>query len=659
MKRIKTALCLVIAGVMATSVLTASATAAATPGWEAIASGAQDSKGFANITGFTWNAPFNGHAHVGMTGNAETARRELAIFSYLHDGARETTLRADDANTPAWLAALRPEGQTMQNPDEAAREATPTVPDQRVAQLNQISGDTETGVIRFQSNFARNSFIIPQIISSRSATQWGWAPTDLKFLNETAPDVFFGAEFMPARSAAGRLPERLIVIDPELSIADIPEGVERDSRAFRANESRVNISTRAGNTVDEMVASYVAEQVAAQAEFADSYRTNTEMLTIARGQTTYGGASYYAARVGGVWDTMLSEGRRFWFFGAEGNRFGSNDALASMRAGNSFTAQGDLITALDFTVSSGGGSATMGQTLSPVKGQKTEVTVRFQGANVDHIDLIGGVVGDAPSRVNPRARIIEHPLHRLSDDFRVDSVDTTTIVKRFNKSEFKAEANGWQSVTFTVPASDAQRYFRVRGTSVSVEAAGYDAKGTPKADPSGGNGLWFYSNPIFVSTEVEDAVTVNGKLVNADGSAVANTEVSLVSRNGTVTATTNASGEFRFNNVLIGDDPVGTHTIRVGDSSLLFNLDRFNGTGFDGAFAWTRSSVSQVDMTFRVSGSALTIGSISETPARRPSGGGNPTTDASQMILITVVALLAMTVVTTGITPALRRKETK
>jgi len=200
----------------------------------------------------------------------------------------------------------------------------------------------------------------------------------------------------------------------------------------------------------------------------------------------------------------------------------------------------------------------------------------------------------------------------------------------------------------------------LRGTSVSVEAAGYDANGTPKADPAGGNGEWFYSNPIFVTAEVADAITVNGKLVNASGRAVADTEVTLVSGSSSVTVTTNSNGEFKFSNILIGEDPVGTHTIRVGDSSLLFNLQRFDDTDFDAAFAWVRNRVAQVDMTFEVAGANLAIRSISETVIRRPiSDDDNPTTDAGNQTILIVVALLAMTAIIAGVTPSLRRKETK
>ncbi len=51
------------------------------------------------------------------------------------------------------------------------------------------------------------------------------------------------------------------------------------------------------------------------------------------GGTTYGGTGVYGAQVGGVWDALLGEGRRFWFFGSSDwhNRgiFGPDDVRST------------------------------------------------------------------------------------------------------------------------------------------------------------------------------------------------------------------------------------------------------------------------------------------------------------------------------------------
>ena len=99
------------------------------------------------------------------------------------------------------------------------------------------------------------------------------------------------------------------------------------------------------------------------------------------GGGTYGGTGIYAAAVGGVWDALLGEGRKWWFFassdyhnrGAFGpdqrestadffpgeytkdyvsvrseRKFGPQDIVDGLRSGNSFVANGDLIDKLAF-----------------------------------------------------------------------------------------------------------------------------------------------------------------------------------------------------------------------------------------------------------------------------------------------------------------------
>jgi hypothetical protein len=99
------------------------------------------------------------------------------------------------------------------------------------------------------------------------------------------------------------------------------------------------------------------------------------------GGGTYGGTGIYAAQIGGVWDALLGEGRKWWFFassdyhnrGAFGpdqrestadffpgeytkdhvsvstrGKYGPQDIVDGLRSGNSFVANGDLIDKLSF-----------------------------------------------------------------------------------------------------------------------------------------------------------------------------------------------------------------------------------------------------------------------------------------------------------------------
>ena len=155
---------------------------------------------------------------------------------------------------------------------------------------------------------------------------------------------------------------------------------------------------------------------------------------------THGGADYMAAKVGGAWDALLGEGRRFFLFAnsdfhekgfrpGEYSRSytfvkgtGPRAIVDGMRSGNSFAVLGDLIDALSFTASAAGGAATMGETLRVKRGDRVEISVAFRSPEfnnngdaprVDHIDLIAGrVEGKAKPGtrayqrdVNPTARV--------------------------------------------------------------------------------------------------------------------------------------------------------------------------------------------------------------------------------------------------------------
>ncbi len=126
---------------------------------------------------------------------------------------------------------------------------------------------------------------------------------------------------------------------------------------------------------------------------------------------TYGGADWMTSQVGGLWDSLLGEGRNWWIFNnsdyhtyqnqykdAAGNvlrdaatttsgpgqyaktwtyvnKFTTVGVVDGMRSGNVFVANGDLINALKFTVADGKRSATMGQTLTTTAGKTVTVTI--------------------------------------------------------------------------------------------------------------------------------------------------------------------------------------------------------------------------------------------------------------------------------------------
>ena len=159
-----------------------------------------------------------------------------------------------------------------------------------------------------------------------------WSVGDFRAMNDAAPDVAFGFEGIPGHQAA-------------TARGDYGQFIAADG----------SVTTEA---------------------------TRTTLTSHAR---TYGGADWMVAKVGGVWDSLLGEGRHWWVFNnsdfrtvntaykdAAGNTIGldyydfwpgqynktytyvdkltDQGVVNGMRSGNSFIVDGDLINGLNFTV---------------------------------------------------------------------------------------------------------------------------------------------------------------------------------------------------------------------------------------------------------------------------------------------------------------------
>jgi len=261
----------------------------------------------------------------------------------------------------------------------------------------------------------------------------------------------------------------------------------------------------------------------------------------------YGGVDYVVAKVGGVWDALLGEGRRVWnltdsdthFKIVNGNSSGyfpgeyaknyvfnaaqgapaMKDLLQGLRSGKMFSVYGDLINALDFNLASKDDRKEMGGELKVASGEKVVVTIRFKTpaknnyekpvdggipANVkpvvDHVDLIVGDVG-------PKAA-------QGSAAYSVATNASAKVVKRFTSADWKVDADGYFSISYETTASKNQ-YYRLRGTNLGTDVAGLTQGGEPLADQRTGTAdntqrfndindrnyrsLWFYSNPVFVT----------------------------------------------------------------------------------------------------------------------------------------------------------------
>lgn len=260
---------------------------------------------------------------------------------------------------------------------------------------------------------------------------------------------------------------------------------------------------------------------------------------------TYGGADYFVAKVGGVWDALLGEGRHIWTTANSDSHFKTTTQYSSgyypgeyaknyvwtkskdvkgildgLRTGRVFAVFGDLINGLDFNVASGSNKKDMGGELTVANGASVTLTIRFKSPSknnyekpinsgdfvgtpiVDHIDLI---TGDVTSKAASGTAA-----------YSVATNATTKVVKRFTSADWKVDADGYNTITYSTTATKSQ-YFRLRGTNLGSDVSGLTVAGEPQADQKitttdnaqrfndindrNYASLWFYSNPVFVTVQ--------------------------------------------------------------------------------------------------------------------------------------------------------------
>ena len=228
------------------------------------------------------------------------------------------------------------------------------------------------------------------------------------------------------------------------------------------------------------------------------------------GAGTLGGFDQMTAIVGGLWDSLLGEGRRFWIVASsdshvnftETSRRGSDfwpgqfhktyvyarptydDVLGGLRDGRIFAVAGDLVTALDVVASAESERADIGGTLQVGPRQPVDVTIRFRDPDDTNAS------GDRPTV--RRVDLIQGEVRGPVGDPGIDTNDTTRVVARFTETDW-TRSGDVLTIATSLPASDVSTYVRVRGTSTSDAEPVMDEPGEdPWAD------LWFYSNPIFI-----------------------------------------------------------------------------------------------------------------------------------------------------------------
>ncbi|HYG05994.1 MAG TPA: hypothetical protein VD865_06230 [Stenotrophomonas sp.] len=217
---------------------------------------------------------------------------------------------------------------------------------------------------------------------------------------------------------------------------------------------------------------------------------------------TLGGFDQMTAQLGGTWDALLAEDRRFWITASSDShvnqrdgggdfdpgqysktyvwaRREASDILDGLRNGRAFAVSGDLIDALELRVAAADGtapSATLGETLTLPAGAPMRITLQLRQPRapnahgerpaLHHVEVIIGEPG-AGTAPRMRSRIFDAAaLHREGD---------------------------WLTLSWTLPAPAQGGFVRVRGSSTAEHQPLPDINGE---DPW--QDLWFYSNPVFI-----------------------------------------------------------------------------------------------------------------------------------------------------------------
>ena len=345
------------------------------------------------------------------------------------------------------------------------------VPAQPMDKENVTAQDAINGAGWLEDRYSDSSYLFINHPSQKLL----WGVGDFRALQDTAPDVVCGFEGLPGHQAA----------------------------AARGGY---------GNYFDA-----TGKMVPAGDPTIDQSVTDTAR--------TYGGADYMTAKIGGVWDALLGEGRDWFVYDDSDYQWwttqykGTNPAspnfgvvfgaayqdfwpgqyakdwtyvgnksyrglVAGIKSGDSFIANGDLIRALQFKATAGRTSRTMGQTLTVSKGQRVTVTIAFKSPvmnnngdkpRVNHVDLIGGQV---TGLISPY----------LSDGTTPNPayMSTTTnptshIVRTFARRSMHV-VNGWTVVTVALKPTKSM-YLRLRGTDLAPNTPNQtDAQGNPLID---------------------------------------------------------------------------------------------------------------------------------------------------------------------------------
>lgn len=225
---------------------------------------------------------------------------------------------------------------------------------------------------------------------------------------------------------------------------------------------------------------------------------------------THGGYDQMTAQLGGVWDSLLSEGRSWWVTGVSDSHGHYTDGgadfwpgqyaktyvlaeknyhsiFAALKAGKIFVTTGDLIDVLDIEVAVAGAAqgAGAGATLRVQDSDELVLRIRFRDPDRRN----GGGVNPQVARVD----LIRGEITGKSADPHHDQALKTQVAKRWYAADWQQQ-NGYSVLEWPLGRARQSQYVRLRGTNQRDELE-------PLPDLKGENpwhDLWFYSNPIFI-----------------------------------------------------------------------------------------------------------------------------------------------------------------
>jgi hypothetical protein len=287
------------------------------------------------------------------------------------------------------------------------------------------------------------------------------------------------------------------------------------------------------------------------------------------GGGTYGGTGFYCAMVGGLWDGLSAEGRKWFNFASSDDhrnwRQGGNDfypgeyqknytyinkkakdpiqaVFDGNRSGNSWNVMGDLIDELEFTVQSKKKKAMMGETLVVKKGKKVKIKIKVHDPNtpnncpldmenpslaqvgisqplnlpvLDHIDVIAGsITGNVPMT---DLSDVENQSY-VNTDYGTDAAVIETFVcnedKKKCKKGKKKSKNGYITYVMHIKPENSM-FIRLRGTNMPANVPfETDEAGNPLADSLANDNIYAIMDPVELEANLFEGeeIDTNSKL---------------------------------------------------------------------------------------------------------------------------------------------------